>query len=383
LYGLTHDPVVHFRSASTKKIMKRHDIRSPEPQQRGTGSIRLKLHRQFLFPTLAVLIGGAPVMQTPAQEAGDAITTDTAPTNKVVATIRVGNGPHVIAVSPDDITVYVANLLNNTISVIDASTNKVKATYSAGSFPDGLAVTPDGNLLYVANYTSSGTVSIINASTGALVKQIPVGDDPRYLQISPDGSLAYVANQNSGTISVIDTATQSVTTSITIGSNASSATFSPNGSLAYATEDFTNTVDVIDTTTSSVEKSITTTTDPVYCVVNPKGKQDVYVLNFEVAKISVIQSDKVIKTFKPGEVPGFPAITPNGSYLYVPESYISGTTPGDTVVMVSTGTYKRVGNALRVGKQPSWVAISHKGNAAYVSNYVDNTVSAIKITPAQ
>jgi YVTN family beta-propeller protein len=344
----------------------------------------MNLSKHSLFGILAVLIAVCPVTRAIAQEEADQITSDTAPKNKVVATITVGSGPHVIAVSPDNNTVYVANVLSNTISVIDAKTNKVVGTpYSAGSFPDGLAVTPDGTELYVANYIASGTVSILNASTGALIKQISVGDDPRYLQISPNGKLAYVANQNSGTISVIDTATQTVTGSITIGAHASSAAFSPNGALAYATEDFTDTVDVINTATSAIEKSITTTTDPVYCVVNPKGKQDVYVLNFEVAKISVIQSDAVIKTFAPGEVPGFPAVTPNGSYLYIPQSYTSGTNPGDTVVMVSTKTYKKVGKAIKVGKQPDWVTISHNGTSAYVSNYAAGTVSVIKITPAQ
>ena len=348
------------------------------------GSRRVNLGRHFLLSTLALFVAGCPVMRVIGQEMADQITTDIAPTNKVVATIAVGNGPHVMVVSPNDNSVYVANLLGNTISVIDAKTNQVIGSpYSAGSFPDGVAITPDGTQLYVANYITSGTVSILNASTGALIKQVSVGNDPRYLQISPNGKLAYVANQNSGTISIIDTATQVVTGTVTIGKRASSATFSPDGTVAYATEDFTDTVDVINTTTSTIEKSITTTTDPVYCVVNPKGEQDVYVLNFEVAEISVIQDNAVIKTFKPGEIPGFPAITPNGSYLYVPQSYTSGTNPGDTVVMVNTRTYKKVGKPIKVGKQPSWVTFSHSGKFAYVSNYLDNTVSVIRITPAQ
>lgn len=346
------------------------------------GLFRRLFNRKLLFGALALLAVTSPVMRAIGQQAADE-TTDTAPINKVVATISVGNGPHVIAVSPNDEFVYVANLLGNTITVIDAKTNKtVGSPYTAGAFPDGLAVTPDGTQLYVANYTSSGTVSILNASTGALIKQVSVGADPRYLQISPNGKLAYVANQNSGTISVIDTATETVTATIAIGSHASSATFSPDGTLAYATEDFTDTVDVINTATSAIEKSIRTTTDPVYSVVNPKGKHDVYVLNFEVAEISVLQNNAVIKTFKPGQVPGFPAITPNGSFLYVPESYVSGTSPGDTVVLVSTTTYKKVGT-IKVGKQPSWVTISHNGKFAYVSNYVDDTISVVKITPAQ
>jgi YVTN family beta-propeller protein len=342
--------------------MKRHDIRSPEPQ-RGAGSIRLKLIRQFLFPTFAVLIAACPAIRAIARETADEITTDTAPTNKVIATIGVGSGPHVVVLSPSADLAYVANYLGNSISVIDTSTNLVTNTFTdTGLSPDGIAVTPDG--------------------TGAIEKTLTVGSNPRYLSISPDGKLAYVANEGSGTISVIDTITQTVKTSITIGEHAASATFSTNGKLAYACEDASGYVYEIDTATSKVEHSIPTIGDPLYCVVNPKSA-DVYCTNFALATISVIKGDKVIKTFEPGEVPSVTGITPNGKYLYVPQYYTTGTNYGNTFIVVSTSTYKQVGSTVTVGTGPAWIAISKKGNLAYCTNYGANSVSAIQISPAQ
>jgi YVTN family beta-propeller protein len=322
------------------------------------------------------------MLQATAGEAADKITVDTAPTNTVLATIGVGTGPHVIVLSPDGSLAYVGDYLGNTISVIDTSTNLVIDTYSSGASPDGIALTPDGTELYVPNDVASGTVTILNASTGAIENTITVGTNPRYASISPNGELAYVANEESGTITVIDTKTQTVKTSITIGEHAASATFSTNGKLAYACEDGSGFVYLIDTATSKVKHSISTIGDPLYCVVNPKSTH-VYCTNFHLATISVISGDKVVKTFEPGEVPSVPGITPNGKYLYVPQYYISGTTYGDTVIMVSTATYKQVGSAITVGTGPAWVAISKKGDLAYVSNYGANTVTAIKISPAQ
>jgi len=343
----------------------------------------MKFGRKVCFGILAVVIAASPAVQAVAQEATDEISADAGPTNKVIATIDVGAGPHLIVLSPKADLAYVSNYLGNSISVIDTATNTVTNTFtSVGASPDGMAITPDGAELYVANEISSGTVTVLNASTGAIEKTISVGENPRYLSISPNGKLVYAANEDSGTISVIDTSTQTVKTSITIGEHAASAVFSTNGKLAYACEDGSGFVYEIDTATSKVVHSISTVGDPLNCVVNPKTA-DVYCTNFSLATVSVIKGKKIIKTFEPGGVPAAPGITPNGKYLYFPQYYSSGTNYGDSVIVVSTETYKQVGPAISVGTAPSWVAVSKKGNVAYVSNYEGSSVSVIQISPAQ
>jgi len=339
------------------------------------------LSGRCLLIALPVFLASCLVLRATAQEDSNEIA-DAGLSNQVIATVSVGDGPHVVVVNPKGDFVYVANYLGNTVSVIDTQNNTLVNTFSAGASPDGLAITPNGTELYVANNVSSGTVTILNAATGAIVNTVTVGEDPRFLSISPNGKLAYVANEDSGTISVIDTKTQKVTTSITIGLHASSATFSTNGKLAYACEDFASKVFVIDTAHSAIAHTIDTAEDPLYCVVNPKGG-DVYIDNFNIATISVIKNNKAIKTFLPGEVPSVPAVTPNGKYLYIPNYYISGTTAGNTVSVFSTKTYTQVGSSITVGKEPSFVAINKKGDLAYVTNYEDDTVSVISISPKQ
>jgi YVTN family beta-propeller protein len=44
------------------------------------------------------------------------------------------------------------NAGSNTVSVIDAATNKVVATVPVGDFPGGVAATPGGTHAYVANF---------------------------------------------------------------------------------------------------------------------------------------------------------------------------------------------------------------------------------------
>ncbi len=56
-------------------------------------------------------------------------------TNTVTATVKVGEGPFGVAVSPDGTKVYSVNNIDNDVSVIDSSTNTVTATIPVGNMP--------------------------------------------------------------------------------------------------------------------------------------------------------------------------------------------------------------------------------------------------------
>jgi YVTN family beta-propeller protein len=60
----------------------------------------------------------------------------------VTATVKVGNFPHGVAVTPDGTKVYVTNAGDSTVSVIDTTTNTVTTTMHIGKRPVGVAVTP-------------------------------------------------------------------------------------------------------------------------------------------------------------------------------------------------------------------------------------------------
>jgi YVTN family beta-propeller protein len=113
-------------------------------------------------------------------------------TNKVIAniTIGTGTGPVGVVVSPNGSTVYVTDLLNNTVSVINTFTNTVVATIPVGDYPYDVAVTPNGNTVYVTNwfdqYPYGNDVSVINTATNTVVATIPVGRNPIGIAVNPD-----------------------------------------------------------------------------------------------------------------------------------------------------------------------------------------------------
>ena len=107
--------------------------------------------------------------------AGIAVTSLASPAlaGPLPATIAVGNHPWGIAADSVTHTVFVANELSNTVSVISEATNAVIDTITVGDDPQGLAVDPNTNTVWVDN-DGSGTVSVISAATNAVIQTVPV-----------------------------------------------------------------------------------------------------------------------------------------------------------------------------------------------------------------
>jgi YVTN family beta-propeller protein len=121
-----------------------------------------------------------------------------------------------VAVTPDGAHVYVANFIQNTVSVIDTASNTVTATVPVGLFPQGVTVTPDGAHIYVANFHQN-TVSVIATASNTVTATVTVGASPNGVAVTPDGAHVYVANENDNTVSVIATASNTVTATVPVG----------------------------------------------------------------------------------------------------------------------------------------------------------------------
>ena len=152
-------------------------------------------------------------------------------------TISVGNLPLGVAVDQATDTVYVANAIDDTVSVINGATcnasdmtgcGQTSTTVRVGSFDNAIAVDPVTNAVFVTNQDASpGTVSVIdgNSCNGAHpsgcgnqpIATVPVGGGPSGLAVNPVTNTVYVANTgqdsnnnnvpDGNTLSVIDGAT--------------------------------------------------------------------------------------------------------------------------------------------------------------------------------
>jgi YVTN family beta-propeller protein len=85
---------------------------------------------------------------------------------------------HGMAISPDRKTLWVDDMLNNTVNVFSLADLKPLAVIPVGRGPDWMVFTPDGKRCYVSN-AGANTVSSIDAGTFKELKQIPVGKVPK------------------------------------------------------------------------------------------------------------------------------------------------------------------------------------------------------------
>jgi DNA-binding beta-propeller fold protein YncE len=123
---------------------------------------------------------------------------------KVVRRIAVGHGARSPVVSSNGKTLYVCNVFNNDVSVVDIASGIDAKRIKAVREPYCAALTPDGSILVVGNalpdIVSTDTlnfaskVTLINTATGEKISDIrlPLGSRSIFgIAISPDGKYAF------------------------------------------------------------------------------------------------------------------------------------------------------------------------------------------------
>ena len=278
------------------------------------------------------------------------------------------------------------------------------------SEPQVAAVTPDScevnSKVYVTNLRSN-SVSVIDVKTDRVISTIPVGRNPFAIAITPDCSKAYVGNSGNlfvpgNTVSVIDVKTDTAidvnpttpeTDPITVGLNPGALAITPDGSKLYVANFGSenvpdNTVSVIDIETDRVIDvnpktpeldPITVGLRPGALAMTPDGSR-VYVTNSFDSTFSVISTatdtviDTVINTIKVGEQDD-PQFNPAGITITDSKAYVANA-DSDTVSVIDLSANKVVA-AIDVGTKPLVVAITPDGSKVYVTNLLSNNVSVI------
>lgn len=117
------------------------------------------------------------------------------------------NGTHMLAVSPDQRTAYVANIMAGTVSVVDLVRLEKAADIPVGGYPEGLAITRDGKQLWVGD-DSGPRLRVVDLETQQVIATLPTDSAAFRVAISPDGKTAVTSNVATGTLNLFDTATR-------------------------------------------------------------------------------------------------------------------------------------------------------------------------------
>ena len=244
-------------------------------------------------------------------------------TQKVVARIPTGEGPHEIAASSDGklavVTNYGAKDPGHSLSVIDLVAQKEIHRVDLGPLgrPHGI-IFADGKFYFTAElnkliarydpatnqvdwllgvgqnrthmlvrtkylnefFTSnvdSGTVTAIEKSSdpsGYTETNIPVGKAVEGIDISPDDKEVWAANAGDGSVSIIDTATSKVTHTIDARTKHSNRLkFTPDGKLALISDPATGELVIVDTATRGITKMLKVGKGPGGILIVPDGSR--------------------------------------------------------------------------------------------------------------
>ncbi len=135
---------------------------------------------------------------------------------RVVKTIATGQDvSHMVAVTPDEMRAFVANIGSGSVTVLDLDAGQHVKDVKTGAGAEGIEITPSGKEVWVTN-RAADTISILDAATLEVVRELNVKAGlepdakpfPIRARATPDGKHVLVSTPGAGEVAVFDAATR-------------------------------------------------------------------------------------------------------------------------------------------------------------------------------
>jgi YVTN family beta-propeller protein len=284
-------------------------------------------------------------------KAGETISIVNARTLAVEHSIATGRNPHELAVAPDGSKIYVGNVAENTVSVIDLKTNREIRKIVTPDFksPHGIAFTPDSRRAVV---TSEGAkkIVIIDATTDQVIRAIDTDQGGTHMAlVNKAGTLAYFTNRESNTVSFLDLSNYRIVANVPVGQGAEGFALSPDEKEIWAGNRNDGTLSIIDIPRRQTVATIPADA-PIRVAFTPDGKH-VLVPNGGASEVNVfdVVTRRKIKAIDVGRSPAGVVVAPDGARAYVS---CQGT---NEIQVIDTKTWAVVGK-VAVGNGPDGIA---------------------------
>ncbi len=243
-----------------------------------------------------------------------------AASNRVLATLPTGEGPHEVATSHDGRWAVVSNYgvrgkPGNSLTVIDLARLAVDRTIGLGQYqrPHGIAFYPGDTLLTVTSEASSA-VLLVDLRTNQVTATAPTGGRLSHmLALVPDGRRLFTSNVADGSISWIDPITRQTVRTLSVARQVEGIAVSPDGKTVWVGSNGDSIVVVVDVGQWKALDTLRGFGMPYRMAVTPDGKtavitdpirSEVRIVDArtrQLQKLVTITSDSVVAT---AEVPG-------------------------------------------------------------------------------
>lgn len=164
--------------------------------------------------------------------------------HQVINEIAVGVRPVAIAFNPVNENLYVSNLVDDTVSVIDTQTETVSTTLSVGQHPMGIGINPVNGDTFVCN-SGDNSVSVFDQTHSPITTVLAVGNTPVAMAYHPINGAMYTVATNSDSIIPISTKNYTTAPPIAVGNHPHPIVFNPNNNFLYVGNKAENTYTIL------------------------------------------------------------------------------------------------------------------------------------------
>jgi YVTN family beta-propeller protein len=206
---------------------------------------------------------------------GDSISVIDVASRKESSRIELGEhrAPHGLVLNRAGTKLYATCEKSQTVIEVNVESKQIVRSFKTGQKGTHmLAITPDDRTIYTADI-GSGTATVINVENGDVVTHIETDKECEGIDVSPDGKQVWTSNRAADNLSVIDTATNKVVATIACAGFPIRVKFTPDGRRALVPCAKSNELAVFDVETRKEIKRVSTGTAPVGVLVEPGGQR--------------------------------------------------------------------------------------------------------------
>ncbi len=283
--------------------------------------------------------------------------------------IKVGKGPDAMFLTPDQQKIYIANVEDTTISVINTQTDQVEKIISGVRNPWGFSRLGNTNEVAVSAYDKQ--IVVIDFTKDEIVRQKDFDSPLGGIVTSKDGKDIFVIAIDAKKVWKLNAQTFKIIDTYDTGNAPDGIGLSADESNIYVTNTEDGTISIINAKTQK-SKLLNTGGKPELVHSN-RDRSLLFISNFLENKMHIIDSDKgeIIHEITGFDGPGEGVPSPNEDKLYVVNFNIS------KVLVYKMEGFEKLEQEYSTGNKP--IGIIPLDNKLYVTNYGDNSVSVINL----
>lgn len=260
----------------------------------------------------------------------------------------------------DDGLAYFTEPGNGGVGITSTRTRTLDGFIATGSIPTGVAFSPDGSRAYVANQLDNN-VSVINVATAQVIATISTGFDATFsVQVSLDGSRLFIGT-NGTTVYIVDTQSNQIIGSAQVGAAPNAMVVAPDNRIIYVSSFVGGTVTELDLFTGAVLRTFFVGGTPQGMAITRKGDR-LYVANEAGYLSEVTLQSGVITATMPLAGGGFGVgVTADDVQAWVAIPF------GGSVQVFNLQNH-RLSQAFSVGGEPRRIGFSQRGAIGAITN---------------